>query len=206
MKKIVLSTVAVAAMALTSYGQGVITFDASEGGGGVISQLGSGVEQNDVNASLLYFNGTSYVDIVDLLLSDTTPTSTINVVVPPDTTQAAGGDITFNGGGILYDNSGDTYQITGEAAGTVVSFEVEAWTGNYSSYASAELNGVVGTFGGVSAPFTETLSSAASPINANIDNMPSFTLTPVPEPATLAVAGLGGLSLMLFRRLRVSGR
>jgi len=199
MKKIVLSTVAVAAMALTSYGQGVITFDASEGGGGVISQLGSGVEQNDVNASLLYFNGTSYVDIVDLLLSDTTPTSTINVVVPPDTTQAAGGDITFSGGGVLYDNSGDTYEINGEAAGTVVSFEVEAWTGNYSSYAAAE-NGVAGTFGGVSAPFTETLSALTSPENANIDNMPSFTLTPVPEPATLAVAGLGGLSLMLFRR------
>jgi len=201
MKKIVLSTVAMAAMALTSYGQGVITFDASEGGGGVISQGTAGnLEQNDINASLLYFNGTQYVDIVDLLLSDTTATSGEVVDVgtgdsPVSSTQDASGDITFNGGGILYDNSGNDYVINGEAAGAVVTFEVEAWTGTANSFATV----ASGQFSGVSLPFTETLTSSASPINANIDNMPSFTMT-VPEPATLAVAGLGGLSLMLFRR------
>jgi hypothetical protein len=31
---------------------------------------------------------------------------------------------------------------------------------------------------------------------------PPLYLTPVPEPATPTLAGLGGLSLMLFRRQR----
>lgn len=202
MKKTVLATIAIAAAAgLSAYGQGVITFDASEGATPNTISVGTAgnLEQNDVNASLLYYNGTSYVDIVNLLLSDTTPTSTINVSVPPVTTQAAGGDITFNGGGILYDNSGDTYQFSSLAAGTVVTFEVEAWTGTYNSYAAA-LAGTVGTFAGTSASFTETLSASTSPQNANIDGMPSFTMTPVPEPTTLAFAGLGGLSTLLLRR------
>ncbi|HEY1662353.1 MAG TPA: PEP-CTERM sorting domain-containing protein [Verrucomicrobiae bacterium] len=198
MKKIVLSTIAMAAMVLTSYGQGIITFDASEGGGGVVSQGTAGnLEQNDINASLLYFNGTSYVDIVDMLLSDNTATSGLTVTVPPTSTQAAGGDITFSGPGILYDNSGNNYVINGIASGTVVSFEVEAWTGSFNSYAAALASGTA--FAGTSSPFSETLSPAGAPQNANIDSMPNFTMT-VPEPTTLAFAGLGGLSLLLFRR------
>jgi len=199
MKKIVLSTIAMAAMmALTSYGQGIITFDTTEGSS-VVSINGSAA-QVDLNASLLYFNGTSYVDIVNLLLSDTTPTSGLTVSVPPATTQAAGGDISAYGNGILIDNSGNNYIITDEAASDVVSFEVEAWGGSASSYAVADAT--PGTLVGASAPFTETLSSSGSPENANIGSMPSFNLTPVPtpEPATLAFAGLGGLSMLLMRR------
>ncbi len=200
MKKIVLSTIAMVALALTSYGQGVITLDASSSSG--VVDLNGSAASVDLNVSLLYFNGTSYADIVDLLLSDVSPTSAINVGVPPTTTQAAGGDITAFGSGVLYDNSGDTYQISTAGAGSVVSFEVEAWTGNYSSYAAAFASAQIGEFAGISSAFNETLSAAASPINASLDTMPTFNLTqvPVPEPATLALAGLGGLSVLLFRR------
>lgn len=196
MKKIILSALAVASLSLSSYSQGVITFDASASSG-VVQLNGATDTATDINAALLYFNGSSYVPFVTMLLSDTTPTLG-NFTVP--STQSAGGDVSTFGGGVLYDNSGNTYQLPSLTAGTVVSFEVQGWLGAFSTFAQAAA--ASGATFGVTGPFNETLSAAASPINAALDAMPNLNLltSPVPEPTTIALAGLGGASLLLFRR------
>jgi hypothetical protein len=86
--------------------------------------------------------------------------------------------------------------------------------GNYSPL-TTQLAGAVGLFGETA--FGTVNPAASAPGNAIFFNnntptangtpifslnTPMYELVPVPEPATLALAGLGGLSMLLFRRQR----
>jgi hypothetical protein len=81
-------------------------------------------------------------------------------------------------------------------AGGLISFEIEAFNG--TTIANSSIRGRSGSF-----TMTSIADSIIVPITAFGDNgqpMPDFVLG-VPEPATLALAGLGGLmSLAVFRR------
>lgn len=192
MKKLIVSSLAVLGLALSGYSQGVITFDGSLGGH--VSINGVADTATDINAELLYNNGTMFVPVVTLLLSASSGTSG---TLPIGSIQPASGDITFNGDGSLYDNSGNTYIIPLIAGGSPATFEVEAWTGSFSSLAAA-VTGNANTV--TSGSFVETLTLASSPILAACDQMPAINLVGVPEPATMALAGLGVASLLAFRR------
>ena len=94
--------------------------------------------------------------------------------------------------------AGSTFVIPGTGTGTTISFEIAAWATSAGSYANS-------LYRGHSAVFTTTTSAASNPSPASIGN--AFTtfnvtpVTPVPEPTTLALAGLGGLaSLVMLRR------
>ena len=86
--------------------------------------------------------------------------------------------------------------------------------GNYSPL-TTQLAGAVGLFGetafgtvnpAASAPGNPIFASSSAPLVSGTPifslNTPMYELVPVPEPATLALAGLGGLSMLLFRRQR----
>jgi hypothetical protein len=86
--------------------------------------------------------------------------------------------------------------------------------GNYSPL-TTQLAGAVGLFGetafgtvnpAASAPGNPIFASSSTPLVSGTPifslNTPMYELVPVPEPATLALAGLGGLSMLLFRRQR----
>lgn len=203
MKKLILSAVAVGGLAMTSFGQGVIYFDGSnntstsptatsEGQVFLNGVLDTGT---DINVELLYGASATSVssDCVTLLLSDSTTTENS----APGGLQPALGDITDYGSGVLFDASGVGYQLTGTSSGATEYFQVEAWTGNFSSYAAA-LSAGTGLFGS-SSVFSEVLTSATGEAN-DIEGMSALNLTSVPEPTTMALAGLGGLSLFLLRR------
>jgi len=88
---------------------------------------------------------------------------------------------------------------TAQAPATVGVFEVEGWTGNYTSYAAAVAGGAAV---GQSAEF---LNSTGNP---NPPGLPPVQTTGwdgnlvlvVPEPGTLALGGLGAAALLFFRR------
>ena len=208
MKKLLL-TLCAAGLSVGCFAQGVIYFDGSnnsstsptatsEGSvffntnGTPILDVGS-----DVNAVLLASANSdlsSDVTIVTLLLSQATSTTTTSL----GTTQSAIGDVTSYGTGILIDTSGNSYQIPSTSSGQTYYFEVLAWTGNYSTYSAAQ-SGALGTLAGSSGIFSEVLTSATGEAN-DIEGMPALVLSPVPEPTTLAIAALGGLSLLGLRR------
>jgi hypothetical protein len=91
-------------------------------------------------------------------------------------------------------NAGGTPAVGGTAPSMVVEMYVIAWQKALST--SPAFTGAIGW----SAPFSYTLGSSTSPGGGLTASFASFGVDPVPEPSTMALAGLGGLSLLLFRR------
>ena len=108
--------------------------------------------------------------------------------------------------GVVSFNSGATFDITGgPGASQTYTLMLVTWDRQYASFAAAaaavEPSGNSGTIGW-SAPIQ--LASGLALNDATISSAPftqfgSFA-TPTPEPGTMAIAALGGASLLLFRR------
>jgi hypothetical protein len=201
MKKLILSVTAVAGFSMASFAQGVIYFDGSNNSSTSVSATTEGQvfvngvldTTQDINAELLYSSTSTgtFSPVVTLLLSS----SNTNPTQSPTLGQvySAAGDATFYPGQLL-DNSGAGYIIPGIAPSTTAYFEVEGWLGQSSTFA-----GATGAKG-VTAVFSESLASAVGTPN-DIENMPALNLTTaVPEPSTLAMAGVGLASMLIFRR------
>jgi hypothetical protein len=85
--------------------------------------------------------------------------------------------------------------ISGQAVGTVLTLVIRAWdTQSGATWATS-------TVRGQSAGFNYTLVSASTP-GPDPVGLTGFQMqnVVVPEPSTFALAGLGALSLLLFRR------
>jgi hypothetical protein len=189
-KSIFIAVLGVAAVAATSsYGQGYVDFSSYLANGGVgatTSQfVGGALIGTPYVATLYYALGT---------VADPVNQSSANSITSP-----VGAGFTLLGGlSADYANSGQSTPgyfdggvaiIPGYISGPI-SFEIVATGPN-------EL--------GRSGAWTESgiANSSGVPVSFFGDNgvMPNFVVAPVPEPTTLALAGLGGLaSLVAFRR------
>jgi len=190
-KTVIIAVLGLAASVASSYAQGFIAFNsyvANAGAGATTSfSFGSsGFVPGSFTAELFFALGT---------VSDpVTQSSATSVLTPPTGFTAIPSSI------VNFDASGDGYfqggtvTIPGYTSGAV-SFQVVA---------TGVVNGV--TWYGRSGSFTESTiaNSASAPLTSFGDNgtgLPSFVVAPVPEPTTLALAGLGGLaSLVALRR------
>jgi hypothetical protein len=196
MKKLILSAALLAGMAASVLAQGMVYFDNSNNtspsptatsNGLFFIQLAGTTSpvllNQDVNAVLLGgSSATTMSTLATLLLSNGTGT----------------GDITFYGNGVFSDPNLLGYAVPGVSSG-LATFQIEAWTGNFSSLAAAQAAG--GYYTGTSAIFTSAVGGAAGTGLApkSLDGMAAVVLT-VPEPGTFALAGLGAAALLIFRR------
>jgi hypothetical protein len=202
MKKLILSVTAMAACSVGAYAQGTIAFDGSNNSNpspsatsdGYIFINGAVDTGTDVNAELLYsVSGTAgtFLPLVTLSLA----ASGVGPSGPAaGQTIDAAGDITTIGTGQIYDLSGTAYNVPGST--TSAFFQVLAWLGG-NSYATA-------TQAGASAVWQNTtLGLQGSPVTTDIQGMSAVNLVPttvVPEPSTLAMAGVGLASMLFLRR------
>ena len=181
MKKLILSVSAIVGFSMVGFSQGVQFADASSAAdvsiGGVINTT------QDLNLQLLEGStaGTATTVLATLLVSDGT---------------AAGDISTF---GFIYDNSANSVYPAPQGSDY---FQILAWTGSYTSYAAAQASATVGEYAGASAVFNEAipLQPPATPPTLTGIGIINLTQVPVPEPGTLAMAGVGLASMLLFRR------
>ena len=155
----------------------------------------------------------------ELLVSQTAtaaPTSVSALAAWTDTTLSA-----INGAGsngrILQQNANTQAAAVGWAAGQSANIVLVGWSANLGTTWSEALSALnaqsygLDSFFGVSSMGTLTsgtanpgvivFGSSAGQINNGASNpMQMNILAPVPEPATMALAALGGASLLLFRR------
>jgi len=198
---------AVTLSAVVSYGQGSINFNNAAVGVKI-------TDKNGVNVgSTVAGDGTNY--FAQLYWAPGTVTD-MNLLNP-----VAGALVNFrslaNGGSIQV--SGTTslgtvitttaYTVPTPTPGGIATFQIRAWYGGGSVYTSyyngttfngANLNGLAqyGFSNLITIQTGDTTPPAATP--PNMVGLQTFQLVPVPEPGTLALAGLGAASLLLFRR------
>jgi len=119
-------------------------------------------------------------------------------------TQVAAISPTASNGSTTY-NGGANFGVSGTAGttpGTAYSVFLVGWTGTYANIAAAAAAGAPVGWSTVF-QYTAGLNAASSTVNFG-GLSPSFGVfspfVPTPEPTTLALAGLSGASLLLFRR------
>jgi hypothetical protein len=98
--------------------------------------------------------------------------------------------------------SGGTLTLTPLAAGGSIDYVVMGWTGASTSFDAAL---TANAMANVSAKFASTTGNPnATPIPGTptpiADTFAGMTLSPIPEPSTFALAGLGAAALLIFRR------
>jgi hypothetical protein len=97
-----------------------------------------------------------------------------------------------NTAGIMI-NAPSVFAIPGTEPGQVVSLQIRAWNANRSFFGETDIRQV--TLGATAGP-GQVIWQSASGTNPNR----FLPMTSVPEPSTIALAVLGLLSLLLFRR------
>jgi hypothetical protein len=114
----------------------------------------------------------------------------------------AAGDGTTFGGGEFVDTSSSTYYDTLAAGGATRTLTLDLWTGSATTYANVVAG--AGIYA-ATATFSQPLGNGGTPASSSTDftGMPAMVMLPVPEPTTLALAGLGGAALLAFRRRKV---
>jgi len=191
-KSVILAVIGLSAAAVSSFGQGSISFNsynAGSSGSTKIKFLASGLAvptSAGLVADILY----SLTPITEgagngalnpgWSTSETAPS--INSMITP-----------IGNGGAGYFTPVPNFTLNPYTAGSTVYFEVIGYLASAGSYANSLADR------GHSASFSFTLATGQNlPVDATYG---SWTIAPVPEPTTLALAGLGGLaSLIALRR------
>jgi hypothetical protein len=206
MKKLVLAAIAATAAAAT-YGQGVIYIN-NLANTGVYNGNG-GSTANPVYSAAVTQNGLIFTtDTTEqqgggstLLGQDFSwalyggaSASSLSLIASATTASEISGD-NYNYGQILGSSVGAT--VASSTPGGTIYLDLYVWEGSsYSSYAAAAAGG---DFVGDSGVFSNTSAAQGSPVIPSLTGLPDVLVT-VPEPGTMALAALGGASLLLFRR------
>jgi hypothetical protein len=106
-------------------------------------------------------------------------------------------------GSIAY-NAGNSFQVAGTASGGVYEIFIIGWSSAFADpIAAAAANAPVGwssTFFYQSGNTSSTTPSGAPLTLFSASGASAFGVSPVPEPTTFALAGLGAAALLIFRR------
>ena len=219
MKKIIaLSLVAVSLAATSSFGQGyfALTSGKSQAYDGFTTPGVSALSAN-VNVSFLWAAASTTPHIASYLTStpktgNSTTTESYSVATAWSTILDGQFTLAVNSGtsqvvvtptsatGVIGYNGGFSFGVTGTSSGSTYTIYEISWPTTYATPAAAQ---TAGAAVGWSAPIQYTavnnIGTAQSTLGA-FASYGTFVPAPIPEPATMALAAIGGASLLLFRR------
>jgi hypothetical protein len=208
MKKI-LALGAMMGVACGAFAQGTVLFDSDFKGeadinsaGHPVFAIGSGSNPGGAiwNVALL-FNATPGGGLLQSSLTEIAD-------YRPNVANTSTGD----GAGFFQDTAGGKEVVITTPSGSVSgTFEVVSWLGSATTWAAAFAPGNNTTYATQGANLVEFTAKMADPttippgIPASINSganqwSGNLILTPVPEPSTIALGGLGAAALLLFRR------
>ena len=101
-------------------------------------------------------------------------------------------------GGFGY-NGAITFPLAGSTAGATIQAFAVAWQSQYANPWIAAANGSNLGWSSVIS-YATAPDSGSSALSFAAQGMPGFGVSPVPEPATFALAGLGAAAMLIFRR------
>jgi hypothetical protein len=195
MKKSLILVLSITALSLSSYAQGffaMIYYDGAHG-------LSIGTPANPGPAGALLgseYSAQVYVGAAGAGEGSLTPLAASKVAFDLNGTTAAGKTAADGSGQFFAANTIDAGLPLGNAA-----IQLRAWFngGQYATYEAAALAGVNN---GKSPVLTINLKASTDPTVQSLNDagLQPFAVSAVPEPSTIALAGLGVASLLLFRR------
>jgi hypothetical protein len=180
MKKLTATLLASSLLGLVAFAQGTVNF----------ANLGVGLNQ-----PILLNDGTTKVPSTGYTAELLAGTSAANLASVATTGFLSTAPGYFNGGVVT---------LAGITAGTAGFFEVRVFSTASGSFANAQTANALNTWG-QSAVFSVTTGGAGAPPGppASLTTLQGFNLNSggvVPEPSSLALAGLGAAALLVFRR------
>jgi len=98
--------------------------------------------------------------------------------------------------GMFGDPTGNSYPVPGTTESAF--FQIQAWTGNFNSYAAA----VAGGAPAAQSPIFINPVSVPPGFPPPLLGMPAIVLSSIPEPSTFALVGVGGVCALLLWRWR----
>jgi len=215
MKKQLIITALALVVSASAFGQGYVVFGSTKAAGvsynpGASTNGASTVTGNGgITVGFLWAaSGTPLVGSTGLAVGQTAITPDWSKILTDPTfhfAQNAGSLVSvgvnnsgFLQGGWSY-NSGVSFPLTGSTAGSVIEVLAVAWNSLYATPAAAA---AAGSFLGYSGLFNYSTApdSGSAASTFALSGMSPFGVSPVPEPATFALAGLGAAAMLIFRR------
>jgi hypothetical protein len=212
MKQLILTTLAVAAAA-SAFGQGEVLVNNTDnnglyggaGGSAANPSYSAAVTQNglifttDTTEQAGNFTsqggpvGSTLIgEDFSWALYGGTSSSSLSLLVSQTGTAIVGDNA--NWGNVA--DTADIASIPGSTSGSTVYLELYVWEGStYTTYDAAKQ---AGDYVGDSGVFQQLTGGGSTPAST-LTGLPDVLVT-VPEPGTMALAALGGASLLLFRR------
>jgi len=199
MKKLILTAVALAGLAVSGYSQGLVQFANFSGTAGGKVYTGSTNTLATGSTTLELFYGPAGDTLAQLLAGGTgigDQIFTYNI----STTPSLSGEF-FYGTVTTLETAG-----AGSTDPTLnVELAIAGWTGTFANYAAALAGqaptiGVTAAFGNPTGGGGAPPSTAATLVDWTQANSLVLGSSITPEPTTLALGGLGAAALLLFRR------
>jgi len=208
MKKLITLS-ALALLVVSTQAQGLVTFQNRDAANGILARVSNadGTFLDGTAGRIALLGGAPSAQEAVIVAGDAAASKvgTLTMLVSPNT---GAGSVNFRSGATLagYANVGSdsTRVLVGVGFGAQAKLQLVAWTGTSTDWASAfsaaAADGSLHV--GASAPWTVTTGADPTvfpPINTGMAAFSLSSIHAVPEPSTLALAGLAA-SLLIFRR------
>jgi len=205
MKKLILTAMAVAGMSLGAYAQGTVSFNNFSGAAGLVytnatanvGTNGGGLAVGSTHLELFY--GPAGDTLAQLLALNTGTVFTYTFASGATAGKFFDGTTVVTSGPLGAGSGDSTINIELAVAG---------WLGTAANYTAATLDTQNNVYQGITlvAFGNPTGGAGATPaLPANLVGWLAgnpLIITPVPEPTTMVLSGLGAAALLLFRRRR----